>query len=385
MSRSHIMSLVTRSAAGIVASIALAASLLAASPAVADDAVVNVSPPTIAGTAQLEQALTAQPGTWSPADVTFSYQWLRDGVPVTGDSPANAARPLSDVADVGRTYVVRVTASRPGAAPVAALSAPTASVAPGTFTSTRRPTMSGSAKYGKTLTGRPGAFSRKADLDYRWLRDGRPIRGAGGRHYRVRSADVGHRIAFRVRATRAGFATVTAVSRQKRVTNLRSVRRTVTYSVATRGSVRASLSTFERLAQETYDDPRGWRAMGVRFKRVSSGGDFTLVLSQASKVPSFSSACSATYSCRVGRHVVINETRWQQATPTWDDKGGSLRDYRHMVINHETGHWLGRGHARCGGKGQLAPVMQQQSKGLAGCRINPWPKKNELHSPRFGF
>jgi hypothetical protein len=375
---SPIMSTISRSVAGLVASIAVAVSLLAASPAVADDAVVNVAPPSIAGTAQLEQALTAQPGTWTPPDVTFSYQWLRDGVPVTDDSPANVTRPLSDVADVGRTYVVRVTASRPGAAPVAALSAATGPVAPGTFASTRRPTVSGRVTYGKKLTGRAGAFSRQADLDYRWLRDGRPIRGAGGRHYRVRSADVGHRIAFRVRASRPGFATVTAVSRDKRVTHLRGVRRTVTYSVTTRGSVRASLATFKRLAQETYDDPRGWRAMGVRFKRVSSGGDFTLVLSQASKVPSFSSACSTTYSCRVGRNVVINETRWQQATPTWDDEHGSLRDYRHMVINHETGHWLGRGHARCGGKGQLAPVMQQQSKGLAGCRINPWPKKSEL-------
>jgi hypothetical protein len=379
------MSTITRGVAVVGASIALALSLLAASPAVAADAIVNVSPPTITGTAQLEQTLTVQPGAWTPPDVTFSYQWLRDGVPVTDDSPANVTRPLSDVADVGRTYAVRVTASSPGAAPVAALSAATAPVAPGTFTSTRRPTVSGSAKYRKKLTGRPGAFSRKADLDYRWLRDGRPIRGASGRHYRVRSVDVGHRIAFRVRASRPGFATVTAVSRDKRATNLRSVRKTVTYSVATRGSVRASLATFKRLAQQTYDDPRGWRAMGVRFKRVSSGGDFTLVLSQASKVPSFSSACSTTYSCRVGRNVVINETRWQQATPTWDDKKGSLRDYRHMVINHETGHWFGRGHARCGGKGQLAPVMQQQSKGLGGCKINPWPKKNELHSSRFGF
>ena len=379
------MDAITRGAA-VVATIALAVSLLAASPAVAADApITNQAAPTIAGTPRLEQTLTAVPGTWTPADVTYSYQWLRDGVPVGGDSPANVTYPLSNVADVGRTFVVRVTASRPGEPSVSAVSASTAPVAPGTFTSTRRPTISGSTKHGKKLTGRPGAFSRTADLDYRWLRDGRPIRGASGRHYRVRSTDVGHRIALRVRASRPGFATVTAVSREKRVTHRHSVRKTVTYSVATRGSVRASLSTFKKLAQETYDDPRGWRAMGVRFKRVSSGGDFTLVLSQASKVPSFSSACSSTYSCRVGRNVIINETRWQQATPTWDDKKGSLRDYRHMVINHETGHWLGRGHARCGGKGQLAPVMQQQSKGLAGCRINPWPKKNELHSSRFGF
>jgi hypothetical protein len=50
-----------------------------------------------------------------------------------------------------------------------------------------------------------------------------------------------------------------------------------------------------------------------------------------------------------------------------------LRDYRHMVVNHEAGHFLGFGHANCGGPGQLAPVMQQQSINLQGCQHNPWP------------
>ena len=257
---------------------------------------------------------------------------------------------------------------------------------PETLVNTDRPHVVGSSAYGKRLTGRVGSWTPRADgYGYRWLRDGTPIAGATGRHYRVRTADVGAKLRLEVTARRAGFAPVTAVSAAVTGKHVRGVRKTVTYTVTTRGSVSASISTFRRQAQETFDDPRGWRADGIRFKRVRSKGDFTLVLSQASKVPSFSSACSTTYSCRVGRHVIINETRWKRATPTWDDKAGTLRDYRHMVVNHETGHWLGRGHAGCGGKGQLAPVMQQQSKGLNGCRINPWPKKGELHSPRFGF
>lgn len=249
-----------------------------------------------------------------------------------------------------------------------------------------RPSIEGTARYGKRLTGRTGSWSPSAErYEYRWLRDGRLIGGADERRYTIRPADVGHRLSLRVTALTAGAAPVEAVSRPRRAQHVRDVREVVTYSVRTRGSVRASVSTFERQAQETYDDPRGWRAMGVRFKRVRSGGEFTLWLSQASRVPSFSSACSATYSCRVGRNVVINETRWRQATPAWDANRGTLRDYRHMVVNHETGHWFGRGHASCGKKGSLAPVMQQQSKGLGGCRINPWPKKNELHTQRFGF
>ena len=59
---------------------------------------------------------------------------------------------------------------------------------------------------------------------------------------------------------------------------------------------------------------------------------------------------------------------------------GTLEQYRRTVVNHETGHWLGRGHAYCAGPGRAAPVMQQQSKGLHGCRVNPWPLPHEVRA-----
>lgn len=160
------------------------------------------------------------------------------------------------------------------------------------------------------------------------------------------------------------------------------VRRHVTYSVTTRGRITASTRLFRRLAQQTFDDPRGWRAGGVEFRRVARGGDFTLVLAEARTVPSFSSQCSSTWSCRVGRFVIINQTRWQQASPAWNAAGRSLRDYRHLVVNHETGHWLGRGHASCPAGGGRAPVMMQQSKGTGSCRFNPWPLEWEAAAVR---
>ncbi len=151
-----------------------------------------------------------------------------------------------------------------------------------------------------------------------------------------------------------------------------------TYSVETRGTITADLNEFMSQAAETYDDLRGWRAAGRSFTRVASGGDFTLVLAEASQVPSFSGSCSADYSCRVGRYVVINQTRWLHASDSWNASGGSLRDYRHMVINHETGHWLGFDHRTCPAAGQAAPVMMQQSISLGGCTFNPWPTPAEL-------
>ena len=116
----------------------------------------------------------------------------------------------------------------------------------------------------------------------------------------------------------------------------------------------------------------------MAFRRVSGASDFSLVLAEASWLPRFSSVCSATWSCRAGRYVVINQTRWRYASPSWNSAHKSLRGYRHMVVNHETGHWLGHGHLGCSGPGRLAPVMMQQSKGLDGCRHNPWPLGGEL-------
>lgn len=161
--------------------------------------------------------------------------------------------------------------------------------------------------------------------------------------------------------------------------------RTVTYDVTTRGTITADFATFKTQIHETLNDGRGWSRMGVRFSEVSSGGQFTLVLAAADELPSFSSGCSAEYSCNVGRYVIINQDRWQGATPSWNQAGGSLRDYRHAVVNHETGHWLGHGHENCPGAGQPASIMQQQSIGLQGCVINSWPLESELWSTRLGI
>lgn len=162
--------------------------------------------------------------------------------------------------------------------------------------------------------------------------------------------------------------------------------RTVSYSVATKGNINADLTEFKQLAAETLNSPNGWARLGVSFVQVDTGGDFVLWLAQDIEVPSFSpNGCDSTYSCAVGSDVIINQTRWQNGSDSWNAAGGSLRDYRQMVINHETGHWLGHGHRYCSGAGQIAPVMQQQSMDMQGCTPNPWPQPQELMSSRLGI
>lgn len=147
------------------------------------------------------------------------------------------------------------------------------------------------------------------------------------------------------------------------------------YSIETRGGVGSDLGTVASIAQSTLDDGRGWALGGaISFAPVASGGDLRLVLATPAAVAAASPGCSASWSCRVGPLVLINEERWNTGTASWT---GSLQDYRQYVINHEVGHWLGLGHVGCAAPGTPAPVMQQQSISLDGCEHNIWPLPEE--------
>lgn len=256
--------------------------------------------------------------------------------------------------------------------------------APAELTQVKAPSIKGVKRWGRKLTASPGAWSPgPASVRYRWLRDGVPIAKATGRRYVLQADDFGTRVSVRVTVSRPGYADTVAESpRTIRIKHRVKVRRTFTYSIATRGEISADKATFARLAAQTYADPRGWRSAGYRFKRVARGGQFTLYLANAGTLPSFGYPCSSTWSCRSGRNVIINQTRWLHASPAWNAAHLSLRDYRHMVVNHETGHWLGHRHRGCPGRGKPAPVMMQQSKGLGGCRFNPFPLPSERWTSR---
>jgi hypothetical protein len=81
------------------------------------------------------------------------------------------------------------------------------------------------------------------------------------------------------------------------------------------------------------------------------------------------------YSCAGANEAVLNADRWFHGSATWP---GSVAQYRRLLVNHEVGHTLGQGHRGCPHPGAPAPVMMQQSKGLHGCRANPWPLRYEL-------
>ena len=155
---------------------------------------------------------------------------------------------------------------------------------------------------------------------------------------------------------------------------------TYTYSLSVAGTVHlkdADVGVLSTLAKSVLNDPRGWSLGGkIAFKPVLFGGDFTIWLASPDQLPLFSPICSPNLSCSIGRNVIINSVRFHNGTTYgWP---ASLTSYQIMVINHEVGHWLGLGHRFCPAPGALAPVMQQQSISLQGCRANSWPTPPEL-------
>jgi hypothetical protein len=69
---------------------------------------VDTALPTISGTTQVGQTLTATNGTWANSPTSFTYQWNRAGNAITG-ATASAYVPVA--ADVGNTLAVSVVAT----------------------------------------------------------------------------------------------------------------------------------------------------------------------------------------------------------------------------------------------------------------------------------
>lgn len=159
--------------------------------------------------------------------------------------------------------------------------------------------------------------------------------------------------------------------------------RKYTYRVDVEQGLRLDGRLFADAVQKTLNDDRSWAHNGARtFERVSTGKpDFVITLASPGTTATWCAksgldTLEENVSCdsAATQRVMINAYRWAQGSKTFGDK---IYAYRQMLINHEVGHRLGRGHVTCDKDGELAPVMQQQTKFLdhdgIHCLPNPWP------------
>jgi hypothetical protein len=177
---------------------------------------VNISPPTVSGTAQEGATLTADAGSWGgTAPIAYAYQWRRCDTSGAGCSDiAGASDPTYAVtsSDVGSTLRVSVTATNSFGSSTASSNPTTvvqaASMAP---TNTSPPTISGTAQEGQVLNALPGGWNGTQPITYtyQWQRcdtsgaNCAAIAGATSAAYLVTSTDVGTTLRVGVVASNA--------------------------------------------------------------------------------------------------------------------------------------------------------------------------------------
>ena len=164
--------------------------------------------PTISGTPQVGETLTASTSDISDADgmknARFAYQWIRENSDIGG---ATGSSYTAVEADEGERLKVRVSFTDDAGNEESLTSAATNAVAPVPNTpATGAPTISGTPQVDETLSASTSGISDADGLDearfaHQWVRGDSDIDGATGSSYTAVEADEGERLKVRVSFT----------------------------------------------------------------------------------------------------------------------------------------------------------------------------------------
>ena len=192
-----------------------ASSVTLVSPSADQSAPINqnatfeeTSSASVSGTLTVGSTLTANAPTLSPVPSSQTYQWLRNGVAISG-AISNTYTIVS--ADAGNTLSFSYSASRAGYTSYSTSASATSTVAASTinvFTSTPKPGISGTLIVGSKLTATTiGWVPTPTKFTYKWLRNGVIISYATASTYTLTSTDYNTRISVRVIAYKTGYKT----------------------------------------------------------------------------------------------------------------------------------------------------------------------------------
>jgi hypothetical protein len=210
---------------------------------------VNTVAPQIVGAPYVGETLNSTAGAWNGHDPTYTREWLEcgsDGLDCQPLAPDQTGSTYTITpADLGSTLELQVTATQADpsqnrvgqatSAPTAVITNPPAGGGDGGGGgnggggsggggggggggSTQAIRIIGPKHLGvgSRLFG-PALVAGYTTVSYQWLRNGKAIKHANHRAYKLQKADLGHRISVRVKLTRSSGGAVTLVSNTLRV------------------------------------------------------------------------------------------------------------------------------------------------------------------------
>ncbi|MGH2929989.1 MAG: hypothetical protein ACRDL8_17435, partial [Solirubrobacteraceae bacterium] len=217
------------------------------------DAPVTSGVPTVTGSDQRTDTLTATAGSWTGLGNTLSFQWQRspDGTTWTGITNATGAGYTLGLADEGDYVRVLVTATN-NYGTSSTPSAATAPIAPYPPASTAPPAASGTAERGSTLNATDGTWTGPDNVySYQWQRDAgegyQKIAGATASDYTLTAADEDATVRVVVAATNPDASIVQASAPTATVTDavpLNTAAPTITGSPQRATTLSANIGTW---------------------------------------------------------------------------------------------------------------------------------------------
>jgi len=182
-------------------------------PLVSQASTFSAPLPTISSGSTVGGLLTVNVGTWSPTPDSFSYQWKRDGVAITG---ANESSYRIRGGDLFSYITVAVTGTKAG---VTTLTREPSFYSSGNYISIRgtfslTSAFSGVNRVGEFLSANPGNVPPEATISYQWLRGSFSISGATSAMYQLKPSDEGFPISVMITASASGWNTLQVTSQR---------------------------------------------------------------------------------------------------------------------------------------------------------------------------
>lgn len=230
---------------------------VSAAPASNTSMVLSVPATTVTGKAvTLSATVTAAGGTTHPAG---SVQFLADGAnvgsPATVDTTTGVASTSTSFAGAGAKSITATFTPADATAFNASTSA-VATVRVQAVLTTAKPTISGTARVGGTLTANPGAWGPgTVSFRYAWKANGVAIGGATAKTFRPTAAQIGKTVTVTVTGSEAGFAPAPAQT-SAATARVLGVLTPTTPKIA--GTV--------RVGKVLSANPGGWGATAVTFR-----------------------------------------------------------------------------------------------------------------------